>query len=249
MRERDLLDHPPPNYVWMGRTKLRVKFKGQTATCYICDCPEHVASECPRKQINNKKYVDSPVFIPPRYDLHFPALSTNVKNAQSGSDNNSNVSSANTDNASNTDNVSGNVDSASSSASLSVQAVSDVGKDLSNKEVFTEQSKDHTVSSSGRKVIIPVRKSSHLDGKRKSWESETVLNNTPEDIKKTKTGPSLGEKFVDTVSAISKDVGILSQEDQERMDCQILLGNFSGLTDQTEDPPPPAEPPEPALAE
>ena len=75
MYEEDLQNHPPPNYLWMGKTKLRVKYKGQPPACFICDEPDHVANQCPKK----KKRLDgddNTPYVPPDYDRHFPKLIT-----------------------------------------------------------------------------------------------------------------------------------------------------------------------------
>ena len=54
MLEKDIYEHPPPNFVWMGREKLRVKYKGQIQSCWICDDPMHRAVDCPKNRKNRE---------------------------------------------------------------------------------------------------------------------------------------------------------------------------------------------------
>ena len=48
MWEKEVLENPPPNFLWLGRNKLKVRFRGQVETCWICDAEGHKAFECPR---------------------------------------------------------------------------------------------------------------------------------------------------------------------------------------------------------
>ena len=50
MREYELRDNPLPNQYWIGNEKLRVKFKGQVATCWNCNSPEHMAKDCEQRR-------------------------------------------------------------------------------------------------------------------------------------------------------------------------------------------------------
>ena len=50
MYQKDLQDNPPPNFFWLGRNKLKVRYKGQTQTCWICNDENHKAFECPRRR-------------------------------------------------------------------------------------------------------------------------------------------------------------------------------------------------------
>ena len=37
MWERDIIANPPPSFFWMGREKLRVRYRNQVPTCWRCD--------------------------------------------------------------------------------------------------------------------------------------------------------------------------------------------------------------------
>ena len=50
MKHADIQANPPPNFLWLGNNKLKVRFRGQVQTCWICDKDSHKAYECPSRQ-------------------------------------------------------------------------------------------------------------------------------------------------------------------------------------------------------
>lgn len=75
LNEDDVLNNPPKSYVYMGRKKLRVKYKGQIPTCYQCDSTYHVVSDCPYKKTRVTSDTQAQeVQIPDSYNQHFPPL-------------------------------------------------------------------------------------------------------------------------------------------------------------------------------
>ena len=52
MKEDEIRSNPPPNFLWLGRDKLRVRYPGQVKTCWVCDDEGHYAGDCPYKKGN-----------------------------------------------------------------------------------------------------------------------------------------------------------------------------------------------------
>ena len=63
MWEKDLRANPPPNFFWLGRNKLKVRFKGQVETCWICDAEGHKAFQCPHKLKRNAPATEFPCTV------------------------------------------------------------------------------------------------------------------------------------------------------------------------------------------
>ena len=219
MNEEDLLNNPPPNFVWMGRSKLRVKFRGQKATCYICDCPDHVAGDCPNKKQKNRDN-DHPVFIPPRYESNFPPLNNQMPQTQDNS------------------------------GTAQVPSPSATNKPV---DITQEHSASATISVSQPSTeSVPNKKSNSVltdlyngSAKRKTMDSDSESNSsthTIEEVKKTKTGPSLGQNFVETAEEADGDDDNLGN--REDMDVGSLFNMLSDNTVQPEKAVPPAAPPE-----
>ena len=61
MWQKDIAENPPPNFFWLGKNKLKVRYKGQIETCWICDMEGHKAFECPRKIIRENNTVTDTV--------------------------------------------------------------------------------------------------------------------------------------------------------------------------------------------
>ena len=61
MREKDLEENPPPNFFWLGRRKLKVRYRGQVQTCWKCNAEDHKAFECPRQRQTRFNKEDPPL--------------------------------------------------------------------------------------------------------------------------------------------------------------------------------------------
>ena len=49
MKKKDLIEIPvfiPPSFYWLGRDKLRFRYKGQIPTCWRCNSPDHLMKDC-----------------------------------------------------------------------------------------------------------------------------------------------------------------------------------------------------------
>ena len=194
MREEDLRSNPPPNFVWMGKTKLRVKYRGQVTTCFICDSPDHLVGECPKKlnRINKPE-----IFIPPRYDRHFPALIPTPKS----------------------DNLNPGVTLAGNNESNSTAPLNGQNSQTSSKN--NNNSVPSQVSQSVPFSSDAVLSGGTLEnGKRKS--DELSLSSSDEEFKKTKTeNTTIGKVFVDGVP------NNVVADDQEKMLVNDLLDTSS----------------------
>ena len=49
MWEKDLVANPPPSFYWMGKERLRVRYRNQVPTCWNCDAPGHMSRDCTNK--------------------------------------------------------------------------------------------------------------------------------------------------------------------------------------------------------
>ena len=79
MPMKDVRDNPPPAFFWLGRQKLRVKYRGQVMTCYACDEEGHVAGQCPKKKSlssSDNLHQSPSVFDSDNYDKHYPPASS-----------------------------------------------------------------------------------------------------------------------------------------------------------------------------
>ena len=78
MSLHDVRSNPPPGYFWLGKQKLRVKYRGQQITCYACDEVGHVAGVCPKKaakaaeKSNGNGAHDESALERGMYNHHFP---------------------------------------------------------------------------------------------------------------------------------------------------------------------------------
>ena len=72
MKECDLMKNPPPSFVWLGKKKLRVRYKGQIPTCFICDAEDHLVHGCPKKK--RRQPTPSSSKQSEMYNKEFPGL-------------------------------------------------------------------------------------------------------------------------------------------------------------------------------
>ena len=81
MKACDLMKNPPPNFVWLGKKKLRVRYRGQVATCFICDSPDHLVHDCPKKK---KREIDNQKTFNLNNKVDYPGLESNEEKGKEG---------------------------------------------------------------------------------------------------------------------------------------------------------------------